>query len=71
MARARSSRSISIRTTSATNAEIAKELCVAEQTITFHLSNVYRTLDVNNRTTAVRSAERRGLIGNPLLKETY
>lgn len=62
---------LSLLATGRSNAEIAKELCVAEQTIKFHLSNVYRKLDVNNRTAAVRSAQRRGLIGNPLLQETY
>ena len=36
------------------NADIAKSLYVTEQTVKFHLSNVYRKLDVANRTQAAR-----------------
>jgi DNA-binding NarL/FixJ family response regulator len=36
------------------NRDIAKELWVTEQTVKFHLSNVYRKLGVANRTGAVR-----------------
>jgi DNA-binding NarL/FixJ family response regulator len=34
------------------NAELAKELWVTEQTVKFHLSNIYRKLGVRNRTQA-------------------
>lgn len=51
------------------NKEIAKELWVAEQTVKFHLSNIYRKLEVKNRTSAIRTAQARGLITDPLLQE--
>jgi len=35
------------------NLEIAARLFVAEQTVKFHLTNIYRKLHVNNRTKAV------------------
>jgi len=44
------------------NGELAKMLWVAEQTVKFHLSNVYRKLDVANRTEAGRWAQRHGLL---------
>ena len=37
-----------------TNARIGKQLCVTEQTVKFHLSNIYRKLGVTNRTEASR-----------------
>lgn len=40
------------------NAEIAKELGITEQTVKGHLWRLYRKLGVSNRTDAVRSAER-------------
>ena len=40
----------------ATNAEIARQLWVTEQTVKFHLSNVYRKIGVANRTEASRYA---------------
>jgi DNA-binding NarL/FixJ family response regulator len=40
----------------ASNGEIASRLCVTEQTVKFHLSNVYRKLGVSNRTQASRYA---------------
>jgi DNA-binding NarL/FixJ family response regulator len=52
-----------------TNSEIAKELWVADQTVKFHLSNIYRKLQVKGRIAAVETARRRGLITNPLLQE--
>jgi DNA-binding NarL/FixJ family response regulator len=44
------------------NAQIARRLWVTEQTIKFHLSNVYRKLGVSNRTEASRWAQRQGLL---------
>jgi DNA-binding NarL/FixJ family response regulator len=44
------------------NAELAGRLWVGEQTIKFHLSNVYRKLHVANRTEASRWAASHGLL---------
>jgi DNA-binding NarL/FixJ family response regulator len=43
------------------NEAIAKELWVAEQTVKFHLTNIYRKLGVSNRTEAARYAFEQGL----------
>ncbi|HEY7379627.1 MAG TPA: response regulator transcription factor [Gaiella sp.] len=48
------------------NEEIAKELWVARQTVKFHLSNIYRKLDVRNRSEAIRQAYALGLVETPL-----
>ena len=48
------------------NQAIGKELFVAEQTVKFHLTNIYRKLNAANRTEAVRIALQRGVIDNPL-----
>lgn len=45
-----------------TNGEIARQLWVTEQTVKFHLSNVYRKLDVGNRTQASHYAHMNGLV---------
>ena len=45
-----------------TNARIGRELWVTEQTVKFHLSNVYRKLGVSNRTEASRFAHVNGLV---------
>jgi DNA-binding NarL/FixJ family response regulator len=45
-----------------TNAAIARELWVAEQTVKYHLTEIYRRLEVKNRTQAVVEARRLGLI---------
>jgi DNA-binding NarL/FixJ family response regulator len=45
-----------------TNAELAQRLWVTEQTIKFHLSNIYRKLEVGNRTQAARRGWELGLI---------
>jgi DNA-binding CsgD family transcriptional regulator len=37
-------------------------LWVTEQTVKFHLSNIYRKLDVSNRTEASRWAQVQGLL---------
>ncbi len=44
------------------NTQLAKMLWVTEQTVKFHLSNVYRKLDVSNRTEASRWAQLHGLL---------
>jgi DNA-binding NarL/FixJ family response regulator len=43
------------------NDAIAKELWVAEQTVKFHLTNIYRKIGVSNRTEAARYAFEHGL----------
>ena len=48
------------------NEEIAKELWVAQQTVKFHLTNIYRKLGVKNRTEATRYAYQQGLVESPL-----
>jgi len=45
-----------------TNAQMAQMLWVTEQTVKFHLSNIYRKLDVANRTEASRWAQRHGVL---------
>jgi DNA-binding NarL/FixJ family response regulator len=60
---------LNLLSTGRTNSEIAAELWIAEQTVKFHLSNIYRKLGAKGRTAAVQAAERRGLISNPLLRE--
>ena len=47
------------------NDEIAKELWVTQQTVKFHLTNVYRKLGAKNRADAVRQAYQLGLIRAP------
>jgi two-component system, NarL family, response regulator YdfI len=49
------------------NKQIAQQLWLAEQTVKFHLTNLYRKLDVSTRTEAVNAAYRRGLLETPLL----
>jgi DNA-binding NarL/FixJ family response regulator len=44
------------------NSQLAKMLWVTEQTVKFHLSNIYRKLDVSNRTEASRWAQLHGLL---------
>jgi DNA-binding NarL/FixJ family response regulator len=48
------------------NQEIAKRLFLAEQTVKFHLTNIYRKLGVSTRTEAVHHAYENGLIERPL-----
>jgi DNA-binding NarL/FixJ family response regulator len=49
-----------------TNARIGRELWVTEQTVKFHLSNIYRKLGVSNRTEAARLAYQNGLVEMPV-----
>ena len=44
------------------NAKIARSLWVTEQTVKFHVSNIFRKLDVSNRTEAARWAQLHGLL---------
>jgi DNA-binding NarL/FixJ family response regulator len=44
------------------NSQLARMLWVTEQTVKFHLSNIYRKLGVANRTEASRWAQRNGLL---------
>ena len=48
------------------NKQIAKELFLAEQTVKFHLTNIYRKLGVSSRTEAVRYAYEHGLVEHSL-----
>jgi len=47
------------------NARLAKRLWVTEQTVKFHLSNIYRKLGVSNRTEASRWAQLHGVVSAP------
>jgi DNA-binding NarL/FixJ family response regulator len=49
------------------NQAIAKELWVTEQTVKFHLTNVYRKIGAKNRTEAARCAYQLGLVEAPAL----
>ncbi len=51
-----------------TNSKIGKQLWVTEQTVKFHLSNIYRKLGVSNRTEASRFAFMHGLASRPGLQ---
>lgn len=44
------------------NQAISQDLWVTEQTVKFHLTNVYRKLGVSNRTAAARYAHQHGLV---------
>jgi DNA-binding NarL/FixJ family response regulator len=49
------------------NGRIAKQLWVTVTTVKFHLTSVYRKLEVSNRTEAARAAHRLGLVQSPAL----
>jgi DNA-binding NarL/FixJ family response regulator len=46
------------------NLQLARMLWVTEQTVKFHLSNIYRKLNVSNRTEASRWAQLNGLLSS-------
>jgi DNA-binding CsgD family transcriptional regulator len=46
------------------NSQLARMLWVTEQTVKFHLSNIYRKLGVANRTEASRWAQLNGLLNS-------
>jgi DNA-binding NarL/FixJ family response regulator len=48
------------------NREIARALFVSEQTVKFHLRNIYRKLGITTRTEAIRIAYEHGLIEAPV-----
>jgi DNA-binding NarL/FixJ family response regulator len=50
------------------NAQLARMLWVTEQTVKFHLSNIYRKLGVSNRTEASRWAQVQGVLNGSLLR---
>ena len=52
------------------NAQLAKMLWVTEQTVKFHLSNIYRKLEVGNRTEASRWAQLHGLLDGRSTSDT-
>lgn len=47
------------------NGQMAKSLWVTEQTVKFHLSNIYRKIEVRNRTEASRWAQQNGVLEGP------
>jgi len=51
------------------NSQLARMLWVTEQTVKFHLSNIYRKLDVSNRTEASRWAQVHGLLAEAAAPE--
>ena len=46
----------------ASNSEVAQKLWITQQTVKFHLSNIYKKLGVANRTEAASWAQRQGLL---------
>ena len=52
------------------NQAIGKELWVTEQTVKFHLTNIYRKLGVANRTEAARWAYAQGFVESPAYEIT-
>jgi DNA-binding NarL/FixJ family response regulator len=51
-----------------TNKQIAQRFWLAEQTVKFHLTNIYRKLSVSTRTEALHRAYQLGLLESPLLE---
>jgi DNA-binding NarL/FixJ family response regulator len=50
------------------NREIAEELWLTQQTVKFHLTNIYRRLGVASRTEAVRHAYKHRLVAHPFFE---
>jgi len=50
------------------NKQMAREFWLSEQTIKYHLTNIYRKLRVGSRTEAVHQAYEHGVIENPVLR---
>ena len=50
------------------NKQIAARFWLSEQTVKYHLTNIYRKLSVGNRNEAIRHAYEQGLIENPVLR---
>jgi DNA-binding NarL/FixJ family response regulator len=50
------------------NREIAEQLWLTQQTVKFHLTNIYRRLGVTNRTEAVRHAYKHRLVAHPFFE---
>ncbi len=50
------------------NKQIARSLWLSEQTVKFHLTNIYRRLGVRSRTAAVHWAYRHGLLEAPIVR---
>jgi DNA-binding NarL/FixJ family response regulator len=59
---ARESEILQLMAAGATNSSVARQLWVTEQTVKFHLSNIYRKLGVANRTEASHYAYTHGLL---------
>jgi DNA-binding NarL/FixJ family response regulator len=51
------------------NSTLARMLWVTEQTVKFHLSNIYRKLNVTNRTEASRWAQLNGLLSQATMSD--
>ena len=52
------------------NDAIAKKLWITRETVKFHVRNIYRKLEVSNRTEAARLAYQHGLVANPVAELT-
>lgn len=53
---------LSLVASGATNSDIARRLWITQQTVKFHVSNLYRKLDVTNRTEACHYAHLNGFV---------
>jgi DNA-binding NarL/FixJ family response regulator len=51
------------------NKEISQRLWLSEKTVKFHLTNIYRKLDVKSRSEAIRFAYAHGMTESPLLAD--